>query len=54
MSSLGTSSEPLAIASPLAVEECPLCDLTDAVACPACNGTGTYVLRVDAPASLHP
>jgi hypothetical protein len=28
-------------ATALPGEACPVCDLTDARACPACNGTGT-------------
>lgn len=30
----------------LGVEVCPLCDLTDASACPACDGRGWVVLEL--------
>lgn len=34
--------------NPIAVEDCPVCDLTDARACPACNATGLFVVRASA------
>lgn len=35
----------------VAVEDCPLCELTDAVSCPACNGTGAIVWYGSEPAA---
>lgn len=37
------------VAAPLAVDDCPICSLTDATRCPACNGSGTLVVRVADP-----
>jgi hypothetical protein len=38
----------------LDVESCPVCDLTDAVRCPACNAKGVLVvIRRDPPAVDH-
>jgi hypothetical protein len=32
--------------SPIAVEDCPICDLTEADGCPACDATGALVIKV--------
>jgi hypothetical protein len=39
-----TLSEPPPVV--VVVEDCTVCDTTDADGCPACNATGTIVLRV--------
>ena len=36
--------------STIVVEDCPVCELTDAISCPACNATGLLVIHV-APAA---
>lgn len=38
-----TDDLPSIVGSAITVEDCPVCDLTDARACPACNSTGTIV-----------
>ena len=37
------------VGSPILLEDCPLCVLTDAVSCPACNATGILVFRTADP-----
>lgn len=38
----------------IVVEDCPVCDLTAAVACPACNATGLLVIHPSEPAADTP
>ncbi len=45
---------PFTPAAHLDVESCPVCDLTDAVSCSACNAKGVLVvIRRDPPAIDH-